>query len=126
MKFIHRVGYYLGGFSIGLIILAFFLSGKKTTCAYSPNARTTKSISQKKKSYSDEALSSMRSFEMDTTIVSHMIKHGSVNFSESDTKTEECKTYIIKNSYKDQDFKLQIKNCESLATIESIIPYKNN
>lgn len=126
MKFIHRLGYYLGGFSIGIIILAFFLSGKKTSCAYSPNARTTKSLSQKQKSYSEEALSVMRSFEMDTIIVSEMIKHGSVNFSESDTKTEDCKTYILKNSYKDQDFKLQIKNCDSLATIESITPYNKN
>ena len=126
MKFIHRVGYYLGGFSIGLIILAFFLSGKKTSCAYSPNARTVKSISQKHKSYSEEALSTMRSFEMDTIIVSDMIKHGSINFSESDTKSEDCKTYILKNSYKDQEFKLQIKNCDSLATIESIVPYKKD
>ncbi|MGV8814267.1 MAG: hypothetical protein ACOH2D_09170 [Gelidibacter sp.] len=126
MKFIHRLGYYLGGFSIGIIILAFFLSGKKTSCAYSPNARTIKSISQKPKSYSDEALSAMRSFEMDTTVVSDMIQYGSVNFSESDTKTEDCKTYILKNSYKDQKFRLQIKNCDSLATIESIAPYKKD
>ena len=126
MKFIHRLGYYLGGFSIGIIILAFFLSGKKTSCAYSPNARTIKSISQKPKSYSEEALSAMRTFEMDTTVVSDMIQYGSVNFSESDTKTEDCKTYILKNSYKDQKFRLQIKNCDSLATIESIVPYKKD
>ncbi|WP_299390937.1 hypothetical protein [uncultured Gelidibacter sp.] len=126
MKFIHRLGYYLGGFSIGLIILAFFLSGKKTSCAYGPNARTTKTISLKKKSYSEEAMYAMQSFEMDTTIVSEMIKHGSVNFSESDTKSEPCKTYVIENSFKKQDFRLQIKNCDSLATIESIVPYKNN
>ncbi|MCK0124107.1 hypothetical protein MWU76_06825 [Gelidibacter sp. F2691] len=120
MKFIHRLGYYLGGFSIGLIILAFFLSGKKTSCAYGPNARTTKSISLKKKSFSEDALQTMRTFDMDTTVVSDMIKYGSVNFSESDTKTEPCKTYIIENSYKEQEFRLQVKNCESLATIESI------
>lgn len=126
MKFIHRLGYYLGGFSIGLIILAFFLSGKKTSCAYGPSARTTKSISQKKKSYSEEALQTMRTFQMDSTTVSDMIKHGAVNFSESDTKAETCKTYIIENSFKDQDFKLQIKNCDSLATIETIVLDKND
>lgn len=124
MKFIHRVGYYLGGFSIGLIILFFFLSGKKTSCAYGPNARTTKNISLKQKTYSEDALFTMRSFEMDTVVVSDMIKHGNVNFSESDTKSETCKTYIIENSYKKQKFKLQVKNCDSLATIESIVPYK--
>ena len=126
MKFIHRLAYYLGGFSIGLIILAFFLSGKKTSCDYSPNSRTTKNISQKRKSYSEDALATMRSFEMDTTIVSDMIRHGSVNFSESNTKTEDCKTYIIENSYRDQKFKLQIKNCDSLATVESIVHNKND
>lgn len=115
----------MGGFSIGLIILAFFLSGKKTSCDYSPNSRTTKNISHKQKHYTEDALSVMRSFEMDTTIVSDMIRHGSVNFSESDTKSEACKTYIIENSYKEQEFKLQIKNCDSLATIEVIVPNKN-
>jgi hypothetical protein len=124
MKFIHRVGYYLGGFSIGLIILFFFLSGKKTSCAYGPNARTTKNISLKQKSYSEDALFAMRSFEMDTLVVSDMIKYGNVNFSESDTKNETCKTYIIENSYKKQKFKMQVKNCDSIATIESIVPYK--
>lgn len=124
MKFIHRVGYYLGGFSIGLIILFFFLSGKKTSCAYSPNARTTKNISLKKKNYAEDAVFAMRSFELDTIVVSDMIKHGSVNFSESDTKNDTCKTYIITNSYKEQKFKMQVKNCDSLVTIESIVPYK--
>lgn len=123
MKFIHRIGYYLGGFSIGLIILAFFLSGKKTSCDYGPNARTIKNISQKQKIYSDDAILTMQSFEMDTTIVSDLIKYGDVNFSESDTKAEDCKTYIIKNNYKNQNFRLQIKNCDSSATIESINAY---
>lgn len=126
MKFIHRLGYYFGGFAIGLIILAFFLSGKKTSCSYSPNARTTKNISQKQKHYSDNALSNMRSYQLDTTVVSDMIKYGSVNFSKSNTEPEDCKTYIIENSYKNQEFSLQIKNCDSIATIESILFHKNN
>lgn len=113
----------MGGFSIGLIILAFFLSGKKTSCAYGPNARTIKNISQKQKIYSDDAILIMQSFEMDTTIVSDLIKYGDVNFSESDTKAEDCKTYIIKNNYKNQNFRLQIKNCDSLVTIQTITAY---
>ncbi|RXJ45972.1 hypothetical protein [Gelidibacter gilvus] len=66
----------------------------------------------------------MRSFEIDTIVVSDMIKHGNVNFSESDTKNKTCKTYIITNSYKEQKFKIQDKNCDSLVTIELIVPYK--
>ena len=120
MKLIHRVGYYLGGFSIGLIILAFFLSGKKTTCDYSPNARTIKNISSKTKLFSEEAQTAMTMYQLDSTIVFDIIKYGEVNFSKSDTKSTPCKLYIINNSYKENGYQLQIKNCDSIATIETI------
>lgn len=120
MKLLHRVGYYLGGFSIGLIILAFFLQGKKTSCDYGPNARTTKSLANQSKSYSAEAESIMKEYDMDTLTVSNLIRYGEVDFSKSDTKSEGCKTYIVENSYKESIFELKIRNCETLATIESI------
>jgi hypothetical protein len=121
MKFIHRLGYYLGGFSIGLIILAFFLQGKKTSCDYGPNARTTKNIANKLKSYSSAAELAMNQYQMDTLTVSNLIRFGSVDFSRSDSKSEGCKTYLIDNSYKENEYELFVKNCDSLVTIESII-----
>lgn len=121
MKFIHRLGYYLGGFSIGLIILAFFLQGKKTSCDYGPNARTTKNIANKSKQYSREALSSMKKYQIDSLIISDLIRYGSVDFSKSTTKGEDCKTYIIDNTFKNQEFEMSVINCDSLATIQSII-----
>jgi hypothetical protein len=120
MKLIHRIGYYLGGFSIGLVVLAFFLSGKKTSCDYGPNARTIKNISIKKKTYSDAAVTTMHNYDLDTLIVSKLIKTGDVNFSESETKVEGCKTYLIETSYEDKDLEMRIKNCDSIATILSI------
>ncbi len=124
MKFIHRVGYYLGGFSIGLILLAFFLQGKKTSCDYSPNSRTTKNIANKLKIYSEESQSIMSKYKMDTTTVSNLIRYGNVDFSKSDTKSEGCKTYYIDNSFKDIDFELKIENCDSMVTIQSILKKK--
>jgi hypothetical protein len=121
MKFIHRLGYYLGGFSIGLIILAFFLQGKKTSCDYGPNARTTKNIANKLKSYSSAAELAMNQYQMDTLTVSNLIRFGSVDFSRSDSKSEGCKTYLIDNSYKKNEYELFVKNCDSLVIIESII-----
>ena len=120
MKFIHRVGYYLGGFSIGLIILAFFLQGKKTSCDYGPNARATKNIANKLKSYSEEAESMMIKYQMDTLTVSNLIRFGSVDFSKSDTKSEGCKTYLIENSYKTDNFELVVENCDTIVNIQSI------
>lgn len=120
MKLIHRIGYYLGGFSIGLIVLAFFLSGKKTSCDYGPNARTIKNILIKQQSYSDETIASMAHYSIDTLMVSNLIKTGNVNFSESETRTEGCKTYLIENTFEDQDLELRVKNCDSNATILSL------
>ncbi|WP_299274633.1 hypothetical protein [uncultured Psychroserpens sp.] len=122
MKLIHRIGYYLGGFSIGLILLAFFLSGKKTSCAYGPNARTIKSISTKKQRfYSDAVESAMKTHNLDTLAITNLIKTGDVNFSESDTKSEGCKTYLIENELNDKAVELTVKNCDSAATIQSLI-----
>ena len=120
MKFIHRLGYYLGGFSIGLILLAFFLQGKKTSCDYGPNARTTKNIANKKKHYSGEAQLIMQKHQLDTLTISNIIRYGNVDFSNSDTKSERCKVYLIENTYKDQEVILSVENCDSIATIKTI------
>ena len=121
MKLIHRIGYYLGGFSLGLILLAFFLSGKKTSCDYSPNARTIKNINIKKHEYSEAAENAMKTYRLDTLDVFNLIRTGSVNFSESDTKSEGCKMYLIENELEDKDVELRIMNCDSIATIETLV-----
>lgn len=120
MKFIHRLGYYLGGFAIGLIILMFFLNGKDASCDYGPNARTVKNISSKPMSYSNEASSFIDENSLDSTTVVNLIKYGSVDFSKSKTKLDSCKVYHIDNSYKEQDLELTVQNCDSLAKILKI------
>ncbi|MGJ8593024.1 MAG: hypothetical protein ACSHXF_10770 [Aquaticitalea sp.] len=120
MKFIHRLGYYLGGFSIGLILLAFFLQGKKTSCDYGPNARTTKNIANKSKVYSEESRHMMNVYKIDTLVVSNLIRYGNVDFNKSDTKSKTCNTYYIDNSYEANEFELIVKNCDSVVTVESI------
>lgn len=120
MKLIHRIGYYLGGFSIGLVVLAFFLSGKKTSCDYGPEARTIKNILIKKRTYSDATMASMTHHSLDTLMVTNLIKTGDVNFSESETRVEGCKTYLIENTFEDKDLEMRIKNCDSSAIILSL------
>ncbi|WP_353779918.1 hypothetical protein [Winogradskyella sp. 3972H.M.0a.05] len=120
MKFINRLGYYLGGFAIGLIVLFFFLGGKKASCDYGPNARTVKHLAGLKKVYSDAAKESMKKHDLDSTIVIDVIRYGDVDFSESETRTEPCKTYYIDNLYKDKPIRVSVKKCDSLATITNI------
>jgi len=121
MKLIHRIGYYLGGFSIGLIILAFFLKGKNTSCAYGPNARTVKNIGLKKKIYTKEAELIMTQNSMDTALVTNLIRTGDVDFSNSTiNKDTSCNIYLIENKFNDKNVILSVKNCDSLATILKI------
>lgn len=120
MKFTHRLGYYLGGFSIGLIFLAFFLSGKKTSCDYGPEARVLKNISIKKHIYSQEIYEFMKRNQMDSIEVAKIIRHGNVNFSESQTKLDSCKIYVIEGDHNEREIRISLKNCDSIARINTI------
>jgi len=116
MKLIQRVGYYLGGFSIGLIFLAFFLSGKRVSCSYGPNARVIKNINLKPLKYSENSLRYIKNKNIDTSLINNVLKNGNVNFSLSNTKLDSCKIYIIEKS----EIILTVKNCDSLATLKEV------
>jgi hypothetical protein len=120
MKFIQRLGYYLGGFAVGLIILAYFLSGKNASCDYGPNARTVKNIASKPLIYSEEVEAFVNNYNLDSTTVRNLIRYGSVDFSKSDTSLDSCKLYHIDNSFKKKELYLKISNCEFRATILSL------
>ena len=120
MKFIHRLGFYLGGFSIGLVFLAFFLSGKRTSCDYGPEARVLKNISTKKQAFCDKANYAIRQFSLDTTFINNALRNGNVNFNDSETKLDSCRVYAIEQSYKEDLLVFKVRNCDSIATVLSI------
>jgi hypothetical protein len=117
MKLIQRIGYYLGGFSLGLIILAFFLNGKKVSCSYGPDARVLKNIRLKTLIYSDEIKSQLVNHQLDSTALNYVLKKGDINFSKSNTRQKPCGIYIVEGDYKDQEIILTVENCDSIATI---------
>jgi len=120
MKLIQRIGYYLGGFSIGLVLLAFFLNGKKVSCDYGPDARVIKNISTKKLIYSSNALTEAFNKDLDTSSIKNIILNGDIDFSESNTRQEPCAVYQINSTFNDDDIILKVENCDSLATIQEI------
>jgi hypothetical protein len=117
MTLIQRIGYYLGGFSLGLIILAFFFNGKKTSCSYGPDARVLKNIRLKKIEYSNHTLSQLTSNNLDSTAVKYVLKKGNINFSESNARQKPCGTYLIEGDYNEKEIELTVENCDSIATI---------
>lgn len=120
MKLLHRIGYYLGGFSIGLILLAFFLNGKRASCSYGPDARVLKNINTKKLVYSQASLLTIKNKSIDSLTISEILKFGNVNFSKGNRNLDSCKIYVIVSEVNNKDVSLTIENCEAVATIMSI------
>ncbi len=125
MKLIHRIGYYLGGFTIGIVILIFFLSGKKTSCDYGPNARVLKNIRSKHKTYTPEAEKQMKTFQLDSIFIDQTLQTGDVLFSESETSLDSCNLYLVESKKDEKTFITSFRNCDSLVTILTITHQKN-
>ncbi|PZD78201.1 hypothetical protein [Mesonia sp. K7] len=122
MKLIHRIGYYSIGLFFGIIILIFFLGGKKTSCDYGPNARVLKSIKNKEKTYSPETLLFFNN--NDTTNFHLIFENGEVNFNESEVKKDTCSWYVIEGKLQAKAIALKVENCDSIAKIQQV-SFKN-
>ncbi|SIS68957.1 hypothetical protein SAMN05421766_103402 [Zobellia uliginosa] len=124
MDFLKRLGFYLVGLSIGIVFLTFFLKKKSeetgTEFCYFPNCRTLKDIRSKPMSYSEEVNRLFSEKKIDTLDILNILRNGDVDFSNSETKTTPCKTYIIEGSIKEREAILKIRNCKEKALLESI------
>ena len=120
MKLIHRFAYYLGGFAMGLVILAFFLSGKKTSCNYFPDARVMQDIRIKERAYSDEAWETIQQNNIDTANITYILHHGDIDFGRSDTEIEPCHLYLVTGRTESQELELLFENCDSIATLQKV------
>ena len=117
MKIVHRFGFYMGGFSIGLVFLVFFLSGKRTSCSYGPDARVLKNIQTKKPYYSESVQEQLNSKIIDTLTLHSIFKNADINFSKSDTKSVPCRTYYVES----EKYDLIVENCTTIARIKTLI-----
>ena len=117
MKIAHRFAWYLGGFGIGLILLFFFLSGKKTSCDYGPDARVMKNIRIKERVYTEQAINTLRNHNLDTAAISTLLRIGDVNFGQSNTDLDSCKQYMVEGTVNDKELAVLFENCDSLARV---------
>jgi hypothetical protein len=120
MKLIQRIGYYLGGFSMGLVILAFFLNGKKVSCDYGPDARVLKNINTKKIVYSEAINLALSQNNIDSMAIVYLLKKGDISFSKSNPREKPCAIYVIEAEYQDTNMELTVQNCDSVATLLKI------
>lgn len=117
MKLKYRLVYFSGGFILGLILVFFILSGKKTSCDYGLDARTLKNIRLKERGFSENTLQFLKENKLDTSAISTLLLIGDVDFSESNTKLDSCKQYVIVGKIQEKELKVKIANCEKVATV---------
>lgn len=102
---------------MGLILVFFILSGKKTSCDYGLDARTLKNIRLKERGFSENTLQFLKENKLDTSAISTLLLIGDVDFSESNTKLDSCKQYVIVGKIQEKELKVKIANCEKVATV---------
>lgn len=107
MKLFHRLGYYLAGFAVGLIFLAFFLKGKNFSCDYGPQARVKKNINSKPLKFNNH----------DSLLVKTILNTGKVDFSQSESRKKPCGEYYIEALVDGKNIALIIENCDSLVKV---------
>lgn len=118
MLLIKRFGYFLFGLCIGLVILSFFLSGKKTSCNYGPEARVKSELLKKK--YIDQNILIDSIIDLNDGLIKEFIKNSSVNFSKSDTSKDSCKIYNLSGNMLMKYREIIFENCTKTIKILNI------
>ncbi len=118
---IKRIGYYLVGLSLGAIAVYFFWQKKSATFDYGMDARTLKTIRIRKRIFFDEAIKSMKRYNIDSTKVSTILYSGDVDFGKGKPRQKPCAEYYVTGKDVLKKVSLYIKRCDSSSTIEKVI-----
>ena len=122
MKFIKRLGFYGGGFAIGMVFLIFFLTGKRTQCTWLPEDRVLNDIRRKNfVRFSPEMRTMLEERKIDTLDIQLILKYGIVDFSKSNTDTIPCNFYHISGKKELKNTSLWVQNCERYVKVVKVL-----
>jgi hypothetical protein len=116
MNLLYRLGFYLVGFSVGLIFLAFILKGKKTSCNYGPNDRVISNISKKAWKTQNNTIATF-----DSLAFHQFLKKASIDFGKSNTQKDSCRTYFINGYWSNKPISVEIENCEKTIEVLQLL-----
>jgi hypothetical protein len=115
MNFYKRLIFFSSGFVIGLLILSFFLIGKRASCSYLPNDRVIKNINTKKIIY-DKLSDTVNA--SDSTFIKRVISSGRVDFSKSKIGLDSCNYYHIENKIDGKKYMVLLNNCDEYVLVD--------
>lgn len=113
-----RFALYGFGFAIGIILVFFFLGGKKASCNWMPNDRMLQIIRSKQIEYSDNLQEQIKAEVLDSSAINDILISGDIDFSKSQVKNNPCRIYLINGSKQQENITITVKVCDSVATIE--------
>jgi len=116
---LRRFRFFGIGFFISVIAVSFFWSKKRVQFDYGPDARTLKSITYRKKSYSPKLLKLIKGATDSITEVrmNHILMTGDVNFGKSKQHETPAK-YWVESQYKNEKLILWVERTDSTAYIK--------
>jgi hypothetical protein len=109
------------GFAIGIVLVFFFLGGKKASCNWLPNDRILNIISQKKITFSKEVNSELSSTETDSLDIMEILKRGEIDFSKSQVKNDPCRNYWIEGAVDQKNLVITVELCDSTAVVKTLV-----
>ncbi|MEM6894073.1 MAG: DUF4258 domain-containing protein [Bacteroidota bacterium] len=119
MGFLRRLGWYLLGLSLGIIILVFILKKKSEdnpiSFCYLPNCRVLKDMRSKTMVFGENLDAKYK----DTLLVQTFLMNGNIDFRKSNTEAKPCKKYLVEHP--DESLAAHVQNCDSILVVEHII-----
>jgi len=116
-----RFALYGFGFTIGIILVFFFLGGKKASCNWLPNDRMLQIIRSKQIQYSNDVQEQIKTAVLDSLAINNILVNGNIDFSESQVKNDPCRIYLINGSKQEENIALTVQVCDSIAIIEKAV-----
>ncbi len=115
-----RFALYGFGFFIGLVLVFFFLGGKKASCNWLPNDRILNIIAQKKISFGDRVKESIISGNVDSLEIMQVLQHGDIDFSKSRVENDPCRNYWIEQDQDQKELVITVEVCDSVAIVQTL------
>ncbi|MBS3737846.1 DUF4258 domain-containing protein [Mesohalobacter halotolerans] len=114
-----RLLYFAIGLSIGLVFVKIIFDKKDVSFDYFPNDRVLKTLRTKQRNFDDKALIFFREHTIDTSLIEEFLTSSDVNFKKSQQRKKPCSFYQIEAKHQNDLLAIQVKNCDTLVTIQN-------
>ncbi len=108
------------GFAMGIVMVFFFLGGKRASCNWLPNDRILNIIQKKEIRYSELVRQELEKSSADSLDIRAILVNGDIDFSKSRVKNEPCRLYWIQGQKKQSSLLISVELCDSIATVSSL------